>query len=131
MVNVIRPGIGAFDAESLKTLAETGETLLPDGDPSTIGDILNNLLLMLFTDNLVAAAAETNLLPLIVFSIIFAGMLTTMGSRVEAITTMIVQVNDGLLSFILLLMKTAPLGIFCLVAARFGKPRRRGDSWRC
>ena len=126
MVNVIRPGIGAFDAESLKTLAETGETLLPDEGPSTIGDILNNLLLMLFTDNLVAAAAETNLLPLIVFSIIFAGMLTTMGSRVEAITTMIVQVNDGLLSFILLLMKTAPLGIFCLVAARFGEAQSEG-----
>ncbi len=126
MVNVIRPGIGAFDAESLKTLAETGETMLPDEGPSTIGDILNNLLLMLFTDNLVAAAAETNLLPLIVFSIIFAGMLTTMGSRVEAITTMIVQVNDGLLSFILLLMKTAPLGIYCLVAARFGEAQAEG-----
>ena len=36
---------------------------------------------MLFTDNLFAAAAETQLLPLIVFSIIFAGMLTTLGRR--------------------------------------------------
>ena len=81
---------------------------------------------MLFTDNLVSSAAETKLLPLIVFSVIFAGMLTTMGKRVRAITEMIGQVNDALLSFILLLMKLAPLGIFCLVAARFGQAQAEG-----
>lgn len=78
---------------------------------------------MLFTDNLIAAAAETNLLALIVF----AGMLTTMGRRVSALTQMIVQVNDALLSFILLLMKAAPLGIFCLVTARFGEAHAEGN----
>ena len=88
--------------------------------------ILENLLLMLFTDNLFLSASETNLLPLIVFSIIFAGMLTTMGKRVHAITEMIGQVNEALMAFILLLMKLAPLGIFCLVAARFGEAQAEG-----
>lgn len=125
-VNVIRPGVGAFDQETLEDLATTGAAIAPEGESATIGTILNNLFLMLFTDNLISAAAETNLLPLIVFSIVFAGMLTTMGSRVEAITTMIVQINDGLLSFILLLMKVAPVGIFCLVAARFGEAQAEG-----
>jgi Na+/H+-dicarboxylate symporter len=92
----------------------------------TIWTILKRLLLMLFTDNLILSAAQTNLLPLIVFSIIFAGMLTTMGEKVRAITVMIGQVNDALMSFILLLMKVAPLGIFCLVAARFGKAKAEG-----
>ena len=125
-VNAIQPGVGAFDQETLAELAKTSAAIAPEGESATIGTILNNLLLMLFTDNLISAAAETNLLPLIVFSIIFAGMLTTMGSRVGAITTMIVQINDGLLSFILLLMKLAPLGIFCLVAARFGQAQAEG-----
>ena len=125
-VNAIRPGVEAFDQNTLGELAKTSGAIAPEGESATIGTILNNLLLMLFTDNLISAAAETNLLPLIMFSIIFAGMLTTMGSRVEAITTMIVQINDGLLSFILLLMKVAPVGIFCLVAARFGQAQAEG-----
>ncbi len=127
VVNLIRPGVGAFDAQALEAVARSSAAAIPAaGEAATIGTILHNLLLMLFTDNLIAAAAETNLLPLILFSIIFAAMLTTMGKRVEAITTMIVQVNDGLMSFVLLLMKTAPLGIFCLVTARFGEAQADG-----
>lgn len=147
VVNVIRPGTGMAvgdvaaraDApgEIRKALAEaTGlpekkvaevfdELPSPEEEPD-VGTILNNLLLQLFTDNLIASGSRTDLLPLIIFSIIFAGMLTTMGSRVQAITEMIGQVNEALLSFILLLMKVAPLGIFCLVAARFGEAQASG-----
>ena len=127
VVNIIQPGVGAFDQETLESLAGQREFTAPMGDSPTITTILNNLLLMLFTDNLIASAAETNLLPLIVFSIIFAGMLTTMGTKVSNLTTMIVQVNDALMSFVLLLMKIAPLGIFCLVAARFGEAQAEGE----
>lgn len=81
---------------------------------------------MLFTDNLINASAKTDLLPLIVFSIIFAAMLTTMGSKVDNLTMIINQVADAIMSFIMLLMKIAPLGIFCLVAARFGQAQAEG-----
>ena len=74
------------------------------GEEKTIWDILENILLMLVTDNLFKSAAEMSLLPLIVFSIIFAAMLTTMGDKVFAITRMINQVNDALMSFVMLLM---------------------------
>ena len=130
VVNLIQPGVGVFDKESLAEAAEAGaehtETK-PEQKEMTVVDIFKNLVLMLFTDNLVESAAETQLLPLIVFSIIFAGMLTTMGSRVENITSMIVEVNDAFMSFVLLLMKVAPLGIFCLVAYRFGKAEAEGE----
>jgi Na+/H+-dicarboxylate symporter len=154
VVNIVRPGDG-IDRAAIEDVAQADEaaeirakllsrvakvTDVPEEEVAvvlkdledeeevipTIWTILENLLLMLFTDNLFGAAAETNLLPLIVFSIIFAGMLTTMGSRVRAITEMIGQVNDALMSFILLLMKLAPVGIFCLVAGRFGKATSEG-----
>ena len=127
MVNLIRPGIGAVDPATLEAMAAEGEGVAAEQEDATLSGIFRNLLLMLFTDNLIAAAAETNLLALIVFSVIFAGMLTTMGQRVAAISQMIVQVNDGLLSFILLLMKLAPIGIFCLVTARFGHAQAEGN----
>lgn len=154
VVNVIRPGVGTVSAEQIaeagaedskeagkkirdfmaqqtgvdrETIADIFHELPSDEQPKLdTWTIANNLLLMLFTDNLFAAAAETNLLPLIAFSIIFACMLTTMGSRVENITNMIEQINDALMSFIMLLMKLAPLGIFCLVTARFGRAQAEG-----
>jgi Na+/H+-dicarboxylate symporter len=127
VVNVIQPGVGTVDAERLEKFAvEKGEVDAAEEEEPTVGTILKNLVLMMFTDNLVSSAAETQLLPLILFSIIFAGMLTTMGERVRALTEMIDQVNSALMSFILLLMKVAPLGIFCLVAARFGEAQASG-----
>jgi len=82
---------------------------------------------MLFADNLLQAAATTNLLPLIVFAIIFAGMLTTMGERVSAITQMIGQANEAMMRFVMLLMKIAPPGIFCLVSSKFGTAQANGQ----
>ncbi len=127
VVNLIEPGVGIVNVEQIETLSGEEVQQLEEAGPDSIGEIFENLVLMLFTRNLILSAAETNLLPLIFFSIVFAGMLTTMGTRVKAITEMIVQVNDALLNFILLLMKLAPIGIFCLVTARFGAARAEGQ----
>ena len=148
LVNIIRPGVG-MDAEPDDSRSEqaelytylAAETELTDDDVAAIfGDseyterknpsitrVLENLALMLFTDNLFGAAASTQLLPLIVFSIAFAGLLTTMGERVSLLTRMIPEINDALLTFILFIMRFAPLGIFCLVAARFGRANVDGE----
>ena len=124
VVNILQPG-GSVDQQTLNDIAAKGaEGGLSSDD--NIGTILNNLVLMLFTDNLLDSAANTDLLPLIVFSIIFAGMLSTMGSRVEIIVNIIDQINDAFIAFILLLMKVAPVGIFCLVASRFGEAQAEG-----
>ena len=154
VVNVIQPGVGTVSKATLEKLRDEGspaqakvkvrealaestgldEKVIADAFadlPEPAGEldvwmIMNNLIEKLFTDNLFMAAAETNLLPLILFSIVFAALLSTMGARVATITEIIAQVNDALLSFIMLLMKVAPLGIFCLVTARFGKAQADG-----
>ena len=126
MVNLIQPGVGV-DQTTLDTSLAEGQVSTAGREDADLGTILRGLVLMLFTDNLIESAAKTSLLPLIFFSIIFAGMLTTMGTRVQALTEIIVQVNEALLSFILLLMKLAPFGIFCLVTARFGEAQAGGN----
>ena len=126
MVNLIQPGVGVDQTTLDASLAE-GQVSTAGREDADLGTILRGLVLMLFTDNLIESAAETSLLPLILFSIIFAGMLTTMATRVQALTKIIVQVNEALLSFILLLMKLAPFGIFCLVTARFGEAQAGGN----
>ena len=126
MVNLIQPGVGVDQTALDASLAE-GQMSTAGREDANLVTILRGLVLMLFTDNLIESAAKTSLLPLIFFSIIFAGMLTTMGPRVQALTEIIVQVNEALLSFILLLMKLAPFGIFCLVTARFGEAQAGGN----
>ncbi|MGB1817542.1 MAG: dicarboxylate/amino acid:cation symporter, partial [Rubripirellula sp.] len=150
VVNVIRPGVGTVSEEKIAELkgeeSATGELIYdylatelgvstekvadffgsPENVEPTIGMIVENLVTSLFTDNLFTAATETNLLPLIVFSIIFAGMLTTLGGKVDTLKTGIEQLNHALMAFVMLLMKIAPVGIFCLVTARFGQAQAEG-----
>ena len=126
LVNLIQPGVGTVDQEYLESFSGDEIAHLESEGPESVGFILENLLLMLFTRNLIESAAEGNLLPLIFFSIVFAGLLTTMEGRVKSVTEMITEINDALLQFILLLMRLAPFGIFCLVTARFGEARAEG-----
>ncbi|MCA9080596.1 MAG: dicarboxylate/amino acid:cation symporter [Planctomycetaceae bacterium] len=122
VVNLVRPGaVDAETAAAFQQTMETGREMSSDGDrPDSAVGILRNLILMLFTDNLPQAAVSGELLPLIIFSIVFAGVLTTLGDRVAIVNSFILQLNDALMQLILLIMRLAPLGIFCLVAAKFG-----------
>lgn len=99
------------------------------GDEEDIGYILKNLVKMLFTENLFKSAADMDLLPLILFSLVFAGLLTTLGERVDNVTRLIDQINHALMAFVLLIMKLAPLGIFCMVASRFGEAQAKNELW--
>ena len=135
VVNVFSPGVG-LDATSLMenmdtdSHAEKIDHLESSEDgPRSIGDIFHKMVLMLFTSNLLKSMVDGELLPLIVFSIVFAGMLTTMGKRSETIRDLIVSINDAMMSFVMLLMKFAPIGIFCLVASSFGQFFEDGNAW--
>ena len=61
MVNIIQPGIGAIDADTLETMAAQGQEITAGREDEGLGSILSNLALMLFTDNLFLAAAESSL----------------------------------------------------------------------
>jgi Na+/H+-dicarboxylate symporter len=130
LVNLIEPGRGTIDIQHVEELAEAGaEDVSNRGgavEERGLGLILRNLGLMLFTDNLFRSAVETELLPLILFSIVFAGMLTTLGERVDTLKMLIDQADHAIMAFVMLLMRAAPLGIFGLVAGRFGTEMANG-----
>jgi len=122
------------DAQTLRLVYESqsgGESSTVSAEitpgPPSIGEVFESLLLMLVTKNLLHSMVEMDLLPVIVFSILFAGLLTTMGKRSQVISDLVHSINDALMSFIMLLMKFAPIGIFCLVTARFGQAQAEGD----
>jgi solute carrier family 1 (high affinity glutamate transporter) protein 1 len=154
IVNIIRPGVGTIDREVLEQYSQVGvgspkDTMLgslekltglsrdeigtvfddlPSGETEkpTLGKIFKSLLLMLVSENLIVSAVEMQLLPIIVFAIMFGALLTTMQGQVTSITSLIQQINTALMKFVMMLMNIAPIGIFCLVTARFGKAASEG-----
>jgi len=70
--------------------------------------------------NLFKAMVNNNILPLIFFSLIFGGILTTLGSRGQPVIELFGGLNEAFLKFIRLLMYFAPAGILGLIAARLG-----------
>jgi len=138
LVNLIQPGSGAISSAASQAAADvsTSETAAagsaeaasaPQG-PMTLGGAIRQLALTICTDNLFRAMAEGNLLPLIVLSILFATVLSTMGRRAEPVSRVITATSDALLKLVMLLMYVAPAGIFCLVAAQFGQAAVAGKS---
>jgi len=111
MVNVFQPGVGlALNhgelPEHIRTKADTG---------------ISDILLTMVSPNLVDSAAHTQLLPLIVFSILLSAALTTIGSKGEHVIAFFDGLNEALMKVVIWLMYLAPAGIFALVAARLGK----------
>ncbi len=67
--------------------------------------------------NLFQAAAQTNILGLIVFSLLFGGALSTLGERGRPAVEFFHAANDAVMSIVRLIMLFAPVGVFGLVAA--------------
>ena len=114
MVNLIRPGDGI----------SLGELDVPAHVAAKADFALSDLVLSLVSDNIVASMANLELLPVIVFSLIFGAVLTTIGPAGVPVIAFFRGVNDAIMKMVMLLMLVAPIGIFGLVAGRFG---RAGD----
>lgn len=97
------------------------------GDPSVSEHILSkrdtgvtDIVLDMISPNLVASANDMRLLPLIVFAILFAMALTTLGKKSEPVFAVFEGVNEAMMKLVIWIMHLAPIGIFALLAARLG-----------
>jgi len=111
MVNLIQPGVGISTAG-----LEQPQELLLTMEENTIGDIL----LSMVAPNLIAAAAETNLLPLILWSVAFGIALATLGEKGRPAARFFESLNAGMMLLVSWVMYFAPIGVFGLIAGMFG-----------
>jgi Na+/H+-dicarboxylate symporter len=65
--------------------------------------------------------AKMEILPLIVFSLIFGGVLTTLGERGRIVIDFFEGVNEAIMKIVSLVIVIAPFGVFGLIAARIGE----------
>ncbi|MDP2324625.1 MAG: dicarboxylate/amino acid:cation symporter [Gammaproteobacteria bacterium] len=114
MVNLLQPGVGV----NIEGMA------VPEHVAAKEAITLSDLVLSLVSDNIVASMANMELLPVILFSLVFGAVLTTIGPSGQPVVDFFRGLNDIMMKLVMLLMLVAPFGIFGLVAGRFA---RAGD----
>ena len=98
-------------------------------EESSVINAIIDMLVGLIPTNLFLAMAEMKVLPLIVFSLLFGGVLTTLGEKGKPVIAFFDGLNEAIMKIIHLIMICAPLGIFALVAARLGQAGGFSGFW--
>jgi len=110
IVNLIQPGSGMAELSNV----------IPEKVSEKTGIGFKDIILSLVHPNLLGAAIENKLLPIIVFSLFFAAALTTVGEKGMPIVRFFDGLNEVMMKIVIWLMYLAPVGIFALIAARLG-----------
>ncbi|PIW49207.1 MAG: sodium:dicarboxylate symporter [Zetaproteobacteria bacterium CG12_big_fil_rev_8_21_14_0_65_54_13] len=109
MANLWQPGVGVDLASGA-----------PAPKPA-VGDVsITDLILSLVHPNIVDAAANMKLLPIIVFCILLAAALSTLGEKGRPVIGFFEGLNEAMMRIVEWIMVFAPLGVFALIASKLG-----------
>jgi len=106
VVNVVQPGVGV----------EVAGTTTIDLRPTAAVDVLKSIV----TPNLFEAASNFQVLPILVFALLFGAALGAIGESGRPAVRFFQGCNDALLRMVDWVMYLAPFGIAALIAARIG-----------
>jgi len=118
LVNIIQPGSGveSFGAYIPERVAES--------EQKTFIDVIVSLI----PDNIFRAASEGQVLPLIVFSLVFGGVLTAIGEKGKPVIDFFVGLNAAIMKIVHLIICFAPVGIFALIGGIVAEKRDSVDE---
>ena len=111
LVNIIQPGAGDSPVSSYQAENITAT------EPAGFVDIIHTLI----SPNLLAAAVDTQLLPIIIFCLIFGAALSTTGKSGEPVIGFFNGMNEVMMKIVNWIMIFAPIGIFAMIASRLGE----------
>jgi DAACS family dicarboxylate/amino acid:cation (Na+ or H+) symporter len=128
-LHVVEPGVG-FDQATVAELqskfaSDTASIASKRSDADiTLLDQVNRILDMFLPRNLGAAVVAMQMIPLIVFALVFGASILYLEERKRtALVTVLEGVGDAMVTIVGFAMKLAPYAVFCLifgVTARFG-----------
>jgi DAACS family dicarboxylate/amino acid:cation (Na+ or H+) symporter len=130
-MHLLAPGQG-FDPATSKQLLDAfsgeAQALAVKGPAATAGTAttMNTILDMFLPRNMVGAIAQMQMLPLIVFSLLFGAAIgAQQASRRERIVEALDAVSDAMVWIVERAMRLAPIAVACLIftsTSRFGLP---------
>lgn len=110
LVNIIQPG-GGLDTTGIE---------IPDNVRGKEAYSFLDVVMGLVPPNLFRSMANMEILPLIFFSLLFGGVLTTLGERAKPVIHFFEVINEAIMKIVHLIMFFAPIGVFGLVAGKLG-----------
>lgn len=109
MVNLLQPG------ESVEMVSDLPEKVVGKQGKGII-DILQSFI----SPNLIESMLKMDILPIIIFSLVFGGVLTTLGEKGKGVISFFDTVNEAIMKMVNLVLYLAPVGVFALVASKLG-----------
>jgi len=109
VVNILQPGLGVELTTNIPEKVAGKESI-------GITDILTSFV----TPNLFESMAKMEILPIIMFSLVFGGVLTTLGEKGKLVISVFDGINIAIMKIVHLVMYFAPLGVFALVSSKLG-----------
>jgi len=109
VVNIMQPGLGVELTTGIPEKVAGKESI-------GITDILKSFV----TPNLFQSMAKMEILPIIMFSLIFGGVLTTLGEKGKLVISVFDGINIAIMKIVHLVMYFAPLGVFALISSKLG-----------
>ena len=108
VASLINPGLGMHETVSDTSAAVETTTI-------NFADTLLNII----PKNIFNSLANGDMLPVIVFALFTGILLASMGNRVSTVANFFSQFNDIMMEMTTVVMKVAPVGVFCLIAKTF------------
>lgn len=105
-----KPGVG-LNLSAIQMSTEKLQTV----DRSSIPDTLLNII----PKNVFESMANGDMLPIIVFALIVGVIIGKLGDKVQTVSNFFSQFNDIMMEMTMMVMKVAPIGVFCLIAKTF------------
>jgi solute carrier family 1 (high affinity glutamate transporter) protein 1 len=110
LVNIMKPGIAV----------EMTVDKIPENVAAKEAIGITDILQSFVSPNLIQSMANMEILPLIIFSLVFGGVLTTLGEPGKQAIAFFDTVNNAIMKIVHLLMYFAPVGVFALIASKLG-----------
>ena len=105
LVNIIRPGVG------IESFGAYVPDIVTESQQTSLIDVIVNLI----PSNIIAAAVEGSVLPLIVFSLLFGGVLTTIGEKGKPVIAFFDGLNTAIMKLVTIIIYFAPIGVMALI----------------
>jgi len=113
LVNILQPGAGV----------EIWDTTVPDFVAKSGESGIVDVLVGLIPANVIGAAAEGKILPLIVFSLLFGGVLSAIGEKGRPVVAVFDGINAAMMKIVHLIILFAPIGVLALIGGIVAEKR--------
>lgn len=116
VVNLIRPGVG-IDVDAV----QKGDVSKYTQQAQEANQGFVDFVVGIIPDNVVAAMAKGDLLPILFFAVLFGVALARLGERAKPVTQLFERLNDAFFGVVNIVMRFSPVGAFGAMAYTIGK----------